>query len=158
MYSLEERVFFVKSYYSTQKNLKEVLRLYGEQFNAPHRKWLSKSVIIRTVKKFEMTDSVHDNKAGKVEAKRTTRCEEKIDQVRKIMHTMPQTSVTRVAQEIGISIASVHQILTTDISLFLYKIQVHQALSSRIWKTFELCYRVWRVSRCTSVSVAINLV
>ncbi len=32
MYSLEEHVFFVKSYYSMQKNLKEVLRLYGKQF------------------------------------------------------------------------------------------------------------------------------
>ncbi len=31
----EERVFFIESYYSTQKNLKEVLRLYGEQFNIP---------------------------------------------------------------------------------------------------------------------------
>ncbi len=29
MYSLKERVFFVKSYYRTQKNLKEVLRLYS---------------------------------------------------------------------------------------------------------------------------------
>ncbi len=46
MYSLEECVFFVKSYYSTQKNLKEVLRLYGEQFNVPRHKWLGKSVII----------------------------------------------------------------------------------------------------------------
>ncbi len=29
-----------------QKNLKEVLCLYGEQVNAPHHKWPSKSVII----------------------------------------------------------------------------------------------------------------
>ncbi len=43
MYNLEERVFFVKSYYSTQKNLKEVLGLYGEQFNALCHTWLSKS-------------------------------------------------------------------------------------------------------------------
>ncbi len=42
MYSLEERVFFVKSYYSTQKNLKEVLRLYGKQFNVPRHKRPSK--------------------------------------------------------------------------------------------------------------------
>ncbi len=46
MYSLEERVFFIKSYYSTQENLKEVLRLYGEQFNVLRHKWPSKSVII----------------------------------------------------------------------------------------------------------------
>ncbi len=46
IYSLEERVLFVKSYYSTQKNLKEFLCLYGEQLNAPRRKWPSKSVII----------------------------------------------------------------------------------------------------------------
>ncbi len=44
--SLEEHIFFVESYYSTQKNLKEVLRLYGEQFNVPWHKWPSKSVII----------------------------------------------------------------------------------------------------------------
>ncbi len=44
------------------------------------------------------------------------------------MRVMPQTSVTRVVQEIEISVASAHQILTADISLFLYKIQVHQAV------------------------------
>ncbi len=129
MYSLEERVFFVKSYYSTQKNLKEVLCLYGEQFNVPCHKWPSKSVIIRTVKKFETTGSVHDDKAEKLGAKRTGWSEENIDQARKIMHATPQTSVTRMAQEIGISVASAHRILTADISLFPYKIQVHQALS-----------------------------
>ncbi len=46
MYSLKERVFFVKSYYSTQKNLKEILHLCREQFNVPCHKWPSKSVII----------------------------------------------------------------------------------------------------------------
>ncbi len=46
MYSLKELVFFVKLYYSTQKNLKEVLRLYEERFNVPRHKWPSKSVII----------------------------------------------------------------------------------------------------------------
>ncbi len=46
MYGLEERVFFVKSYYRTQKNLKEVLCLYREQFNVPRHKWPSKSIII----------------------------------------------------------------------------------------------------------------
>ncbi len=56
------------------------------------------------------------------------RSEENINQARKMMHAMPQTSITRVAQEIGISVASAHRILTADISLFPYKIQVHQAL------------------------------
>ncbi len=112
-----------------QKNLKEVLRLYGELFNVARHKWLSKSVIIRTVKKFKTTGSVHDNKAGKVGAKRTVRSEENIDQARKIMHATPQTSVTWVAQEIEIFVASAHRILTANISLFLYKIQFHQALS-----------------------------
>ncbi len=59
MYSLEEGVFFVKSYYSTQKNIKgkffvytennlmsRTLGLYEEQFNVPRHKWPSKSVII----------------------------------------------------------------------------------------------------------------
>ncbi len=46
MYNLEQHVFFVKSYYSTHKNLKEVLHLYGEQFNVLRNNWPSKSVII----------------------------------------------------------------------------------------------------------------
>ncbi len=129
MYSLEERIFFVKSHYSTQKNLKEVLRLYWEQFNVLCPKWPSKSVIIRTVKKFETMGRVHDNKAGKVGAKQTTRSEENINQARKIMCATPQTSITRVAREIGISVASAHRIIKADISIFPYKIQVHQALS-----------------------------
>ncbi len=45
------------------------------------------------------------------------------------MRATLQISVTRVAQEIRISVASAHRIRTTDISLFPYKIQVHQALS-----------------------------
>ncbi len=45
------------------------------------------------------------------------------------MHATHQTSVTRVAQKIGISVAGAHQILAANISLFLYKIQVHQAIS-----------------------------
>ncbi len=130
MYSLEERVFFVKLYYSTKKILKEVLRLYGEQFNVPHHKWPSKSVIIHTVKKFETIGNIHDDKAGKVETKRIVRSEENIDQARKIMHVMHQTSIPRVTQEIGISVASAHRILLMgDISLFPYKIQAHQAVS-----------------------------
>ncbi len=101
MYSLEEHIFFVKSYYSTQKNLKEVICLYREQFNVPHHKWPSKSVIIRTVKKFKMTGSVHNVKAGKVGAKRTAQSKENIDQARKIMHATPQS----------LSVASTHWIL-----------------------------------------------
>ncbi len=65
----------------------------------------------------------------KVGAKRTAWSEENIDQARKIMHATPQTSVTQVGQEIGTLVASAHRTLTADISLFPYKIQVHQALS-----------------------------
>ncbi len=152
MYSLKEHVFFVK-----QKNLKEFLRLHGERFNVPHHKRLSKSVIIRTVKKFETTGSIHDEKAEKVGAKQTAQSGKNIDQARKIMYaTTPRTSITWVAQEIRISVASAHRILTTDISIFPYKIQVH--LSSRSWKMFELHYGVQHISRCTPVSVATNLV
>ncbi len=46
MYSLEERILFVKSYYSTQKKLKEVFHLYGEQFNVPCHKWPSRSELL----------------------------------------------------------------------------------------------------------------
>ncbi len=76
IYSLEERVCFVISYYSTQKNLKGVRCLYTEQFNVPYHKWASKSVIICTVTKFEMAGRVHDDKEGKVGAKRTVWSEE----------------------------------------------------------------------------------
>ncbi len=82
-------IFFVKSYYSTQKNLKEILRLCGEQFNVLRPKWPSKSVVIRTMKKFKTTGSVHDNKAGKVGAKQTAWSEENIDQARNFMHATP---------------------------------------------------------------------
>ncbi len=81
------------------------------------------------MKKFETTGSVHDDKAQKVGAKRTKQSEENIDQARKIMRAMLQTSITQVAQEIEISVASACSILTTDIFLFPYKIQVHQDLS-----------------------------
>ncbi len=45
------------------------------------------------------------------------------------MRATPHTSVTRVVQEIGISVASAHRILTVNISLSPYKIKMHQALS-----------------------------
>ncbi len=89
----------------------------------------SESVIIRIVKKFETPGCVNDDKAGKVGAKQTAWSEENIDQERKLMHATLQTSITRVGQEIGISVVSAHWILTADITLFPYKIQVHQSLS-----------------------------
>ncbi len=81
------------------------------------------------MKKFETTSSLYGDKARKVGAKQTARSKENIDQVRKIMRATPQISVTRVAQEIRISVTSAHRILTADISPFPYKIQVHQAFS-----------------------------
>ncbi|XKL67290.1 hypothetical protein PGB90_002781 [Kerria lacca] len=78
MYSIEEHIFFIKSYYSSNQNLKHILAEYGITFNVKRNKWPSKNVIIRLVKKFEETGSVHNNKKGKVGAKRTARTPENI--------------------------------------------------------------------------------
>ncbi len=68
MYSLEERVFLVSTYYG---NLNATCTKFSKQFNVHSRKLPAKSVIQRHIAKFEKTGSVHDDKRGKVGPKRS---------------------------------------------------------------------------------------
>ncbi len=66
MYSLEERVFLVSTYFLTSRNLNATHTEFVNQFNMYSCKLPAKSVIQRLVAKFEKTGSVHDDKRGKV--------------------------------------------------------------------------------------------
>ncbi len=66
MYSLEERVFLVSTYFLTNRNLNVTCTEFGKRFNVHSCKLPAKSVIQCLVAKFEKTGSVHDDKRGKV--------------------------------------------------------------------------------------------
>ncbi len=66
MYSLEERVFLVSTYFLTNRNLNAKCTEFGKQLNVHSSKLPAKSVIQRLLAKFEKTGSVHDEKRGKV--------------------------------------------------------------------------------------------
>ncbi len=65
MYSLEERVFLISTYFLTNTNLNATRMEFGKRFNVHSRKLPAKSVNQRLVAKFEKTGTVHD-KRGKV--------------------------------------------------------------------------------------------
>ncbi len=69
MYSLEQRVFLILTYFLTNRNLNTTCTEFGKRFNMHSRKLPAKSVIQRLVAKYEKTGSVHDDKRGKVEPK-----------------------------------------------------------------------------------------
>ncbi|XP_020297470.1 uncharacterized protein LOC109862000 [Pseudomyrmex gracilis] len=129
MYDLTERVFLVKTYYSTNHNLAQTLTSYGKSFNVHRRKLPKKSVILRLVKRFEQTGSVLDDRVGKCGAKRTARTPQNIEQLQERVRANPRTSLTRLAQEIGVSSSTTYRMMTEDIDMFPYKIQMLQTLS-----------------------------
>lgn len=84
------------------------------------------STVKRIIEKFERTGSVSD-------AKHTTRArkgrsEENIMAVRKSVAENLKTSIRHRAQELNITVATLQRILTKDLHLYVYKMQLSQQL------------------------------
>lgn len=121
---MEERVTIVKTHYKYGESFVETVRKLRGTFgrrNAPRE-----ATVRRLVQKFEQTGSVVDNK--RIGRPRTSRSAENIAAVSDSVIECPKTSIRRRSLELGISRSTMQRILTNDMHLHPFKIQLTQEL------------------------------
>lgn len=123
-YTLEQRVYIVKTYFQNGSSVRATFRRIREYFGVRNRP--SEVTIRKIVRRFETTGSVKDIETKVRE--RPARSVENIQAVRESVTENPQMSVNRRAQHLGISRTSTWRILKKDLSLHPYKIQLTQEL------------------------------
>ena len=122
--TIQQRVKVIEAYYENGRSNKKTFRALRSVFG--HHKRPTESAIGKIVKKFEETGSVADVKTSS--RARLRRSDENIDAVRQSVAENPNTSIRHRAQELSISATTLHRILTKDLSLHAYKIQLTQEL------------------------------
>lgn len=123
-YTVEQRVFIVKTYYQNSESFSATLRKYRTKFgqrNAPNI-----NTIRNTIQKFEATGSIVDVKTPT--RVRTERSAENIASVSRSVEESPRTSIRHRSQQLHISTSTLQRILTKDLHLRAYKIQLVQEL------------------------------
>lgn len=126
-YTLQQRVYIIKTYYENGRSLKNTHRKIRDFFGVNNRP--NQSSIQRLVKKFDETGCVTDKpKSGRP---KTVRTNENIAAVSESVENEPTTSISRRSQELGISYGSLWRILHKDLHLHAYKIQLTQKLKER---------------------------
>ncbi|XP_067011224.2 uncharacterized protein [Anabrus simplex] len=103
MLSLQQRIFVCKTYFkyeSASRVRDEFVR------NFPGEVPPSRTAIHNIVNKFDSTGSVENKKRKR---KRTVLTEEKLDKIRENLEQWPNTSLRKLAQQVGVSIFSVHK-------------------------------------------------
>lgn len=123
-YTIEQRVLIVKHYYQNGESLIATIRkvrpIFGRN-NVPNS-----STVKRIIEKFENTGSVSDVKH--TTRARRGRSEQNITAVRESVAESPGTSIRHRAQELDITTATLQRILTKDLHLHAYKVQLTQQL------------------------------
>ncbi|CAK1590754.1 unnamed protein product [Parnassius mnemosyne] len=123
-FSKDQRVIIVKTHYKNGESYAETARKLRQIFSresAPNV-----STIQRVVKKFEETGSIMDNKNPL--RQRTGRSLENIAAVNESVAENPKTSIRHRSQQLQISRSTTQRILTKDLHLHAYKIQLTQEL------------------------------
>ena len=122
-YTKEQRVLIVKTHYRKGEYYGEIVRnlhaIFGRE-RAPNE-----TTVRRLIKKFEDTGSTGDIKSPR---SRSSRSVENIAIVRDSVIASPKKSVRRRSQQMDIKKSSVHRILTKDLHMNAYKIQLTQEL------------------------------
>jgi hypothetical protein len=99
-YSVEERVFIVKTFYQTSSFV-TVQRQFPRKLNM--RQAPARSAISRLVQKFELTAIVCDKKKDVVRRHRSATTQDSVARVREALLRSPRKSVTRCFQLLGIN-------------------------------------------------------
>lgn len=122
--SQRERIFTVKAFLETKSPVLVQRNFRKEFYPTPAP---SKKHIYNLVGKFETCGSLFDNeRAGRP---KSSRSDENVTLVNSTFSESPQTSIRRAAAELDISKSSIQRMLTGDLELFPYKIQIMQALT-----------------------------
>lgn len=126
-YSNEQRLIIVKTYYKNGECFAETVRklraIFGRN-NAPNE-----STVRRLIKKFETKFKLMDEKS--TVRRRPCRSLENIALVRESVTENPGTSIRHRGPELNITRPSLQRILTKDLHLHAYKIQLTQELKPR---------------------------
>ncbi|GBM93237.1 hypothetical protein AVEN_143177-1 [Araneus ventricosus] len=129
-YSVSERIFIVRTYYSNNNSPIVTQRKFATEFKLKTT-GSSVSTTNRLIQKFERTCSVCYDMFGNVGRPLSVKTPEKIERTRQVFERSPRTSIRKAAQQVGIKRESVRQIVVADLQLFPYKIQIPQRLSQR---------------------------
>jgi len=125
-FTKEQRVIIVKTHYnhgeSFAKTVRKVRGIFGRR-NAPYQ-----STVKRMIKKFEETGSIMDSKLPIPH--RTGWSLDSIAAVSESVAESAGTSLCLRSQQLGIPRSTVQRILTKDLHLHAYKIQLTQELKS----------------------------
>ena len=123
-YTSAERLIIVKTFYKNNDSPVQTFRALREIFGPRNRP--STRVITRIVSNFEENHTLLDRK--KVPHKRPVRTPKKIQAVRRHVEKNPKISLRRRSQLLNVSRTSLQRILTVDLKLYSYKIQLTQRL------------------------------
>lgn len=123
-YTNEQRILIVKLFYQNGESFAATVRklrsIWGHN-NAP-----KESTVKRLMDKFAETGSVSDVKT--TTRLRPGRSTENVAAVRDDVAQTPSTSIRHRAQQIGVSKSTMQRILTKDLHLHAYKVQLTQEL------------------------------
>lgn len=126
-YTIQQRLLIVKAYYESNGSIvgteRRLRAVFGRNL-AP-----AKRTIQRLMAKFEESGSVCDTKLPI--RQRVRRSVENIDIVRESVAADNTISIRHRAQQLNISKTTLHRILTKDLHLHPYKIQLTQELKPR---------------------------
>lgn len=123
-YAGPHRTFCVRAYFRNGDSIVTAQRLYRAEYhtrNAP-----SENSIRRWIHMFENTGTTIQIPSSS--RSRTVRDEETIEEVRRPVLQNPSLSVRKRVQQLNIKKSSLHVILTKDLHLKAYKIQLVQEL------------------------------
>lgn len=127
----QQKIFSLETYFAT-KSYQSVQIQFRKRFHC--RNFPSKSTIVSWIKKSREHGTVVDlcSKAtgGTYSGrKKSARTEENIAAVRDSVGRSPRKSVHRRSQELGMTRESLRRVLTSDLHLYPYKIQIKQKLT-----------------------------
>jgi len=123
-YTLEQRILIVKTHIRNGENLTSTIRALRNNFGVHNRP--SRAAVKRLCEKFDRTGSVLDVKTSV--RPRSGRSRENIAAVSDSVRDNPSTSIRHRSQQLDLSYTTMQRILTKDLHLHAYKIQLTQEL------------------------------
>ncbi|XP_050301230.1 uncharacterized protein LOC126739527 [Anthonomus grandis grandis] len=126
-YTTEQRVKIIQAYYENGRSRKNTFRGLREFFGAQNRP--CEKTIWNLVQKFEQTGSVANIKTPR--HARRGRSEHNIAIVAESVNENPRTSIRHRSQQLDLTYSTTQRILTKDLQLHPYRVQITQELKPR---------------------------
>lgn len=149
-YSVEQRVFMVKKYFST-KSFKQTTEMFVERFGNQRKP--SKSCIFELVNLFQTTGSVTPKKHQR---KRTVLTPTKVDEISQLMQASPSISLRQLKSKTNVSQSSCYTVVRKMLKLRPYKIStVHKLLD--VDPDARINYCRWMMQAITNGTINLDL-